>query len=259
MTYAMVKNNHQLEQLEGEFFNQDFGATQSDELLAHYQRVAQNYARVENSIAVLSDMSQNRSYVYYGAVADRFGLSVESGQELNSIWEEDIYNLIHPDDLTARNIQELHYFMLLKRCSKEQRCNYYTLSNIRMRDTKGDYISMLHRTIYFSSTEGGALWLALCLYNFAYVELEPRPFSGVIQNSATGEIYSYNDRVNILSNREIEVLRLIESGYRSKEIAEKLSLSINTINRHRQNIIERLCVGSSIEAIRKARELKIGL
>jgi len=38
----------------------------------------------------------------------------------------------------------------------------------------------------------------------------------------------------------------------SKEIADTLSISINTVNRHRQNILERLRVNNSIEACRIA-------
>ena len=41
---------------------------------------------------------------------------------------------------------------------------------------------------------------------------------------------------SILSEREKEILELIRKGMRSKEIASELHISINTVNRHRQNI-----------------------
>ena len=43
----------------------------------------------------------------------------------------------------------------------------------------------------------------------------------------------------------------------SKEIASTLSISINTVNRHRQNILEKLHVSNSIEACRIAKGLKL--
>lgn len=43
----------------------------------------------------------------------------------------------------------------------------------------------------------------------------------------------------------------------SKDIARILSISINTVNRHRQNILEKLQVSNSIEACRVAKELKL--
>jgi len=39
-------------------------------------------------------------------------------------------------------------------------------------------------------------------------------------------------------------MQLIRQGKRSKEIAEKLTLSVNTVNRHRQNIFQKLNVSN---------------
>jgi DNA-binding CsgD family transcriptional regulator len=41
---------------------------------------------------------------------------------------------------------------------------------------------------------------------------------------------------SVLSKREIEIVKLIAKGLGSKEIAQKLFLSINTVNTHRRNI-----------------------
>ena len=47
-----------------------------------------------------------------------------------------------------------------------------------------------------------------------------------------------------LSTREIEVLRLIKQGLSSKEIAQKLFLSVYTIDTHRKNICRKLQITS---------------
>ncbi len=41
----------------------------------------------------------------------------------------------------------------------------------------------------------------------------------------------------------------------SKEIAAELHISVNTVNTHRQRILEKLGVGNSIEAVRYAHML----
>jgi DNA-binding NarL/FixJ family response regulator len=60
-----------------------------------------------------------------------------------------------------------------------------------------------------------------------------------------------------LSNREIEVLRLIAQGLSNKEIAAKLFLSVRTIDAHRYNIMQKLDVKNTAEMIRSAVKLKI--
>ena len=59
----------------------------------------------------------------------------------------------------------------------------------------------------------------------------------------------------MLTRRETEILRMIDAGMMSLEIAEGLSISIHTVSRHRQNILDKLRVKNSIEACRIAREL----
>lgn len=58
-----------------------------------------------------------------------------------------------------------------------------------------------------------------------------------------------------LSDRELEVLRLLASGLPPAEVANKLFLSPFTLKAHTQNIYGKLAVHSRIEAINKAREL----
>lgn len=47
-----------------------------------------------------------------------------------------------------------------------------------------------------------------------------------------------------LSAREIDVLKLVAMGYINKEIADKLSISINTVLTHRKNITSKLGIRS---------------
>ena len=56
-----------------------------------------------------------------------------------------------------------------------------------------------------------------------------------------------------------EILGLIAKGLICREIADLLSISVNTVNIHRQRIIERLDVSSTSGAIRYAIDLGIHL
>jgi LuxR family maltose regulon positive regulatory protein len=60
-----------------------------------------------------------------------------------------------------------------------------------------------------------------------------------------------------LSNREIEVLASMALGLSNAEIATKLFLSPNTLKSHTQNIFGKLGVHSRVQAVNKARLLKL--
>jgi DNA-binding NarL/FixJ family response regulator len=57
-----------------------------------------------------------------------------------------------------------------------------------------------------------------------------------------------------LSPREVEVLRLLAVGFTNPEIAEKLGLSVRTIETHRANVQQKLNLRSRAELARLARD-----
>jgi DNA-binding NarL/FixJ family response regulator len=62
---------------------------------------------------------------------------------------------------------------------------------------------------------------------------------------------------NPLSDREFEIVRLIEAGLGSEEIAEKLFLSVHTVNTHRRNILEKSGKESMAELIYDFKEKRL--
>ncbi len=62
---------------------------------------------------------------------------------------------------------------------------------------------------------------------------------------------------NILSRREIEILTLICKEFSNLEIAEKLFLSVSTIETHRKNIIAKLGVNNTVGLVRFALKNKL--
>jgi DNA-binding NarL/FixJ family response regulator len=59
-----------------------------------------------------------------------------------------------------------------------------------------------------------------------------------------------------LTPRERQILKLIEAGQCSKQIADALAISTNTVNNHRASILAKLGVHSAIEALRIHRHLE---
>lgn len=70
-----------------------------------------------------------------------------------------------------------------------------------------------------------------------------------------GRVRENGDR--ILTEREREILRLIALGLTNKKIAEKLSISVKTVDTHRTRILQKLDVHATADLVRHA--LKMGL
>jgi DNA-binding NarL/FixJ family response regulator len=62
---------------------------------------------------------------------------------------------------------------------------------------------------------------------------------------------SDNKFLQALSRREQEILQNLSKGFRYKEIADQLFLSVETVRTHVRNIYEKLQVNSRVEALKK--------
>jgi LuxR family transcriptional regulator, maltose regulon positive regulatory protein len=60
-----------------------------------------------------------------------------------------------------------------------------------------------------------------------------------------------------LSERELDVLRLLGSDLDGPDIARELSVSLNTLRTHTRNIYAKLGVNSRRAAVRQAAELNL--
>jgi DNA-binding NarL/FixJ family response regulator len=61
-----------------------------------------------------------------------------------------------------------------------------------------------------------------------------------------------DEQPEVLTPRELEVLKLIAEAHTSREIAEELVISVKTVERHRANILEKLGLRDRVELTRYA-------
>jgi DNA-binding NarL/FixJ family response regulator len=100
-------------------------------------------------------------------------------------------------------------------------------------------------------------WIAL-IYNWfdpdltsqfdAAINLTDSPekiISIINQVSTSGANYDAGVKGDILSDREIDVLKLLAAGLSNKEIGDKLSISANTVITHRKNITQKTGIKSA--------------
>lgn len=243
--------------LNEKLLQQEFSITDNENIqLKKCREIAQNFVELENGIAVLSDLQHNRSYVYSGKLADELNIFRDKNiLEIESIWEEELFAKLDSEDILQKHLLELQFFQLIKTIPFEQHKDYCVISRLKLADNLTQK-ALLHKMFYFTNSNDKNIELALCLYHFDF--LNSPLHHGMIINTANNSIIHQTEDGNsaFLSIREKEILKMIQAGKRSKEIAEILFISINTVNRHRQNILEKMRVGNTIEACTMAAKLK---
>lgn len=238
------------ENLNNKLLHQDF-CQEYDHDIKPYLKIAAVYAATENAIAVFSDLKQNRSHIFYGGFGEYLDIASKGTYKcIDTIWEDEILSRILPEDLHRKQLDEIQFFDFVRHNGKTS--DHYMTNQLTMLKDDGSHVRVCHRIFYFS--DGGAIRFALCLYTPSQDEL-----SSAITDSVTGNTIQIQhiDTGNMLSPREKDVLRLIDEGMSSKEIASHLHISIYTVSRHRQNILEKLRAKNSSHACRTAKSLKL--
>lgn len=231
-------------------------------VLDAYKEKLTNVVEVTKACCVITDASADRSYIISGSFARFLGITdVENWyKSVNSSDEDIIYNRLHPEDLVEKRMLEYEFFKYVDSLDDDGKLNPVARCRIRIKNNRDEYVYIANSTQVLHKSPRGKVWLILCCYDLSPEQTASVGISPRIVNNATGEIKSLSfadRRAHLLTFREKEVLHLIKEGKPSKLIATQLGISINTVNRHRQNILEKLNVGNSLEAIMAASAMKL--
>jgi DNA-binding CsgD family transcriptional regulator len=228
-----------------------------------------DYKTVENSIALLERMAEveNSSIAVFDLYKKEFvtirskyreyvNADLEAAQKYGPAY---YISIMHPDDGpvvldTYKKVFEFSFNLPV-----EERKDYKTIFNFRL-GYQGKYFHFVQQIVTLELTQSGKIWLGLSLSDMLPENEKFEKVNRRVINLRNGKYYLFDadDNENTwqnLSKRELEVLGLVSKGFISKEIADKLFISVNTVNNHRQNILEKIKATNTNEAIRYARNL----
>lgn len=164
---------------------------------------------------------------------------------------------IHPDDRAQLETLQIKLSQFIYSLPPEQRNDYSNIYSFRILNAKQKDVRVTSRHQVLEQDCNGKAWLVIGNMDISPDQKKSESVDCTVLNLKSGEMFSPSPSlvspVN-LTNREIEILRLIQKGMLSKEIADKLCISIHTVNIHRQNLLRKLGVQNSFEAIRLGHE-----
>jgi len=214
-------------------------------------------AKVKNSgITVFDLFKKEHIYSSYN-LEEIFGYSTS---EIKDNGNEYFNSRIHPEDfiqLLRNGALLLNFFFGLP--ASEHR-NYKLQNEYRILNQKKQYVRIIEQHLLLEHDIHQNIWLSLSVMDLSPNQTPLSSVNSQLLNIKTGEINNswqkHNDSIQ-LTKRETEILQLVREGYLSKEISDNLSISIHTVNTHRQKILKKLGVNNSIEAIEYANKLNL--
>lgn len=167
------------------------------------------------------------------------------------------WSRMHPDDLDKwlLALNELMSFTL-NNIEIENRGKMSYTWNFRLKNAKDEYVNIIQNTtpLEFDSDYKPIVGLAHYTVLSPEIKMQISASAKMLNKNNEYETLFYkNFTQNLLSegitNRERDIIRLLVLNYSSKQIADKLNISPNTVDTHRRNILKKLHISSTGELI----------
>lgn len=164
---------------------------------------------------------------------------------------------IHHDDFDKVFIMFEDLFNACFSIPASDRASYKFSNTYRMRKANGEFIWLLHEFSFLKFDVEGKPLIALSqAKDITSIKENDMLNLWVGKYDETGNYsielskkYLTRPALQNISKRELEILKLISNGFSSKQIAERLHISLHTVNTHRQNMLQKANASSSGELV----------
>jgi DNA-binding CsgD family transcriptional regulator len=211
--------------------------TQFDTHIAFLKQLA----IVENSSMSVFDLHKKKYVFAQSKFLSLLGVELEKMMEKGP---QMFYSIMHPSDVSF--IIDTYYLFVdfIKKVSADERKSFKLICDFRLKDKTGKYFRFIYQMLPLELDKKGNIWLMLITYDLISGNVDSFKSQRKIINVKTNELYffpkdSRDGQKNSLTKREVEILGLLAKGMASKKIADELFLSVNTVNNHRRNILEK--------------------
>ncbi len=159
---------------------------------------------------------------------------------------------IHPEEKPTLAINAVSVLKIFNAFTNDEKLNHKHIKEYRMLNAENKYIRIVEQYQILELDKKGQIWLMLGIVDISPNQDENYPVKSQLLNFRTGQIIPIEAAQKAeleLTKRELEILKLVKKGFLSKEISDQLSISVHTVNTHRQKFLEKLGANNSFEAI----------
>ena len=163
------------------------------------------------------------------------------GVEPAKVTPYEMMNAVHPEDLNRFGRARSQLLSLDKDLFIAQKGSALLSTNIRMRRPDQKYSNLLFQCyLFFTPIPHKSVFEIQVHTNLGSHKFSKSFFHYYVGNDLS--LFRFPDEEllkigPIFSERELDIIKMIETGLSSKEIAEKVFLSVHTVNTHRSNIL----------------------
>lgn len=190
-------------------------------------------------------------------VSDQLGSVL--GIEKEQFTPRFVFDIMHPSDRQRFLDNERYVTDFFTKLQPEKVFSYKVSYDYRLKDKDGKYRWIHQQVITIQSAAEGAVVRTLGVHtDITHIKMSQQPmlltFTGMDGEAGFSVPCDQNFRQMIFSDREKEIIALIYAGLSSEQIAEKLFISIHTVNSHRKRILKKTSCTGWNEFLAKAVE-----
>jgi DNA-binding CsgD family transcriptional regulator/PAS domain-containing protein len=206
-------------------------------------------ANVSNSGTQIFDLNRKQSIFFSPNFGKVLGYTDTDYERLNYQFFE---SKIHHQEQRQLALNGLASLKLFNTLSSDEKLNHKVIHEYKMLNAEGKYVRLVEQYQVLELDKKGQIWLMLSIVDVSPNQESDGSVKSQVYNYKTGNIIPMpNDEKPQLelTKRELEILKLVKEGYLSKEISDKLSISVHTVNTHRYRFLEKLGANNSFEAV----------
>lgn len=207
---------------------------------------------MDNGIYSVCDL--NRKNFLYTCPALQNVLGINKPLEWCPGSKNGIYGYIHPDDLAFVLDTEIMVYEFLSKLRWYERLDYRLMYEFRLIGAKNALYRIINMVKVFEYDRYGNSWLLLVKSHLMCGMSKEETLRRFLFSHPTKELWLFTNGngkkpQKLLSDREREILGLVAQGHDNTYITKKLFISIYTLSRHKQNIIEKTNTSNIIQAL----------